>query len=353
MGRMTGELTRAGTCRRVAVLILLTAAVMLLPFPPQAAAQTLEEQCHLKLGNGIGGAVFSADGHWLAGAQGNVVKVWDVRSITRPRSPAHQETTTAALPQPQTLIGHEQEITALAFLRDAKTVASGGLEGSIRLWDVGSGRLREVLTGHHRPVTVLVSSPDSRLLASGSEDATVCVWEVATGKRLATLSGQIGEAVALAFSPTGGTLAVASADAEIRIWDPKTGEPQRTIADRLLTTFALAYSADGKTLFAGGVDQKITLLDAGTGQVRKALTGQPELVACLALQPGGRLLISAGFKAERAAAPTQLFVWDRESGQVKQRLARPHGMNSVNFSADGRLLFGSNMDRTVTVWSVQ
>jgi hypothetical protein len=67
-----------------------------------------------------------------------------------------------------------------AFTPDARMVASGGLDGVVRLWEVSTGNERLQLTGHQGHVYAVAFSPDGRLIASAGADGTVLVWD-ATG----------------------------------------------------------------------------------------------------------------------------------------------------------------------------
>ena len=55
----------------------------------------------------------------------------------------------------------------------ARMLAVGGLEDSIRLWEVVSGQVRREFRGHRAKVSCLAFSGDGRLLASGSNDTTL------------------------------------------------------------------------------------------------------------------------------------------------------------------------------------
>ncbi len=83
-------------------------------------------------------------------------------------------------PQPITrLSGHTDWVESVAISADGRTLASGGYENSIRMWDaIEYLQLGSRLVGHDQDVQSLAFSPDGRLLASASEDGKVILWEV-------------------------------------------------------------------------------------------------------------------------------------------------------------------------------
>ncbi len=102
-----------------------------------------------------------------------------------------------------TLRGHERSVQALARLDD-RTIASGGMDQTVRLWDLVTKETVKTLEGHAREVTGLAAL-SSNLLASASTDRTIKVWELRTSKVIASFRGDTGFS-SLAAMPDGRTL---------------------------------------------------------------------------------------------------------------------------------------------------
>ncbi|RMZ90383.1 hypothetical protein DV736_g2368, partial [Chaetothyriales sp. CBS 134916] len=77
----------------------------------------------------------------------------------------------------QTLAGHSNSVTAVAFSPDSKQIASGSYDKTIKLWDTTTGNLQKTLAGHSDWVRAVAFSPDGKQIVSGSDDKTIKLWD--------------------------------------------------------------------------------------------------------------------------------------------------------------------------------
>ena len=115
----------------------------------------------------VHGLAYSPDGNTIAAASGASVYLWDA-GATRLRYRLTEDTHD----------GHDYDVRSVTFSPDSTTLASGGgfFDRTVRLWDVKTGSLKNILKGHSNAVVSLAYSPDGTTLASGSHDGTVLLW---------------------------------------------------------------------------------------------------------------------------------------------------------------------------------
>src|SRR5262249_32278552 len=194
--------------------------------------------------------------------------------------------------------GHSGPVRSTAFSPDGRTLASGGDDGRVCLWDLtnqpgGAFAPPRLLTRHDRPVVAVAFSPDGRLLASSSIDGTIRLSDVATGPVMPDLStSPTLVPTQLAFSPDGETLAAGGANGGVNLWDAKTGKPKDPVRWHVGAGHAVAVSPDGRWLGSARLAEAVQLIDLASGKRVPTFRGGI-LVSRLAFSPDSRTLAAA------------------------------------------------------------
>ena len=206
--------------------------------------------------------------------------------------------------------GHSTGVRSLAFSPDGARIASGDLEGAIKLWDAASGKLLRTLEGHSKEVTSLAFSPDGARIASGSLDHTVRLWNAASGQLLLTVDGHSESVTAVAFSPDGSRLASSSLDHSIKLWEAASGKLLRSLDGHSSGVNSVAFSPDGARIASGSRDDTIKLWDAASGRLLRTFQGLSNSVFAVAFSPDSSRIASTG-KGENT-----ILLWDAASGKL-------------------------------------
>src|SRR5262249_23143586 len=73
---------------------------------------------------------------------------------------------------------------------DRRPHAARAEDGTVRLWETGSGRLLATLQSHASAIRGVALSADGQLVASGGVDGTLRLWEAKSGASLHTLRAE-------------------------------------------------------------------------------------------------------------------------------------------------------------------
>jgi WD40 repeat protein len=252
---------------------------------------------------------------------------------------------------------------AVAFSLNGQTVATGGADGNVRLWDAATQQeIGPPMSSDAKPVAAVSFSPDGTLVAAGSADGNVQLWDTATQQEAGTaLVAGAAQVAALTFSPDGKLLATGGQDGAVRLWDVATQSqagPTMATGDAVS---ALAFGPGGTTLASAESDGATELWNVTTQtQTGAALTVQGSAgVSALAFSPAADALATgngngsiqlwnpAGF--HQPSAP--LALGSVGVGSVGAGAAAG-GHTPAAFSADGGLLATSSGHGTVRVWNV-
>ncbi|HZH91591.1 MAG TPA: caspase family protein [Pyrinomonadaceae bacterium] len=281
----------------------------------------------------VDGLAFSPDAKLLAsGSKDNTVRLWDTERVLELRK----------------LAGHAAWVKAVAFSADGRRLASGSVDGVVKLWDTATGRELKSMSGGGS-INTLAFSPDAQLIATGNAENSVIVWNAQTGLAERTLAGHAGAVLTLAFSPDGRLLATGARDNSVRIWEAGSGRELHTLKGHAGAVKSLSFSADGKRLASGSFDKTIKVWDASKGRETRTFAGHTDAVVAVSFTDSGRNLVSAG------AGALALMRWEAESGKQLSATSDAESLETLEaavFSADGKSVASSNGDKTIVLRDV-
>lgn len=291
-------------------------------------------------------------------------------------------------------------INQIEFSHDNSTLAVATTIG-LWLYDGQSGKELALLMPHIS-VNAIAFSPDGKTLASGGDDKLVSLWNMPEGTHKQTLSGHTDKILKMKFSADGKTLASTSTN-EINLRNMTSSthkqsfhrfnlnrdthitlngeqvvftdvdsigntveieylgnEKQNKIFDaNLPTIWAMTFSPDGKILAYeiteseetkdyGNKDNSIILRNVDTGELVQEINNTSRYdVECMTFSADGKTLITAN------VIEGTLSLWDVETGQEKKTIScDPHRPRYVSISPDGKSLVSWSDEASFYLWDI-
>jgi WD40 repeat protein/serine/threonine protein kinase len=322
------------------------------------------------------GVSFSPDGKLLAvGATDAVVYILDAATGKEIRR----------------LIGHTDWIVirGVSFSPDGKQLYTAGLDASIHIWNPETGDELNVLDRHRLDVFSISVSPDNKSLVSVSDqEGSLLVWDLATGKVRDTLRVGQGVITSLAFAPENKTLglvgyngliqlrrlsddsirplpgaagifsplAFLSADRFAAITDQGSvvigsvsGSELTELTGSTIRPLTIAASRDGKLVAVGGEGGGVVIWDTATGKITATFSTASTVVTRLAFSYNSERLATVG-----PSNQPEIEIWDLKSGKQSQVLSGPTGqISGLDFQPGGTLIAATSIDGTLRLWDAE
>lgn len=317
----------------LAILLAISAlAATTMPGMEDSIAKGLHERALLHTSR-IDGVAFSPDSRLVAtGSSDGAMKVYDLAT--------HRE-------RP---IGDRgsKGCTWVAFSPVDRTVASGSFDGRVTIANLSDGRsvcrFEAISAGYSLRCGLF--APDGRSLATGGDDRIVRIWDTRTGLPLLAATGHTDTVRGLAFTPDGNSVLSVAADGLAILRDARTGQIRERYDPNTGPLWSVAISGDGRWAALGGRDG-ITLRNLADG--RSIAHRSPEgPITSLGFLPTGTMMASGGFKR-----PVTLWSW--QGGMLRQWRTLDGDVRQVKalaVSPDGKVLAAGGGDGVLNVWSL-
>ena len=274
--------------------------------------------------------IFNHDGKQLiSSSEVGTIKLWDIDTGREIR----------------TFLGHTHSANSISLSSDGKQIISGSADKTVKLWDIDIGLEIKTFSAHTGSVNSVCFSPDGKFIISGSDDKTVKLWDIDTGLETKAFSGHTHAVNSISINPNGKHI-ISCFAGTIKLWDIDTGQEIKTFSNHASLVISVGFSPDGKQIISGSADKTVKLWDIDTDQEIKTFSGHTSSVWAVNFSPNGKQLINGSYDRT-------ITLWDIDIGSKVNAFSGHTGLvRSVSFSPNGKQIISGSWDGTTKLWNI-
>jgi WD40 repeat protein len=276
----------------------------------------------------------SPDGKWLvSGGKDRLLKVWN----------------RATGAEAKTLLGHSDEITAVAFTHDNQRIVSAEV-GKLKLWEWPSGKELASVETDKTPMKVALlqtSTDGQRIIAwlgheNGEETATLLqTYDARTLKAGPQLLDKDRQYNCVAMPPTCNLVALGGSDGNVRLWQLTDNKPLTDpIPAHAKGLGDVAFTPDAKTLITGDEDGEIKIWNLDQREVLRTFKAHTGYLFGICPNPKGKTFATF-------AKDGTVKLWNLADGKEVRKWELAVHVRNLFFTPEGTRLFTANADGTI------
>jgi formylglycine-generating enzyme required for sulfatase activity/WD40 repeat protein len=247
------------------------------------------------------------------------------------------------------LRGHRGSAFMVAVTPDGGRVLTTGIDGTLRTWDLATGKERSRIQAHKDWAVGVAVSPDGKRAVTSGNDKTVRLWDLETGKELRRFEGHTNFVWSVMFSSDGQRVLSGSHDKTVRLWDAETGKEVRRFEGGDKQIWGACLSPDGTRVLSADVGGGVHLWDVETGRELRAMQGHTGAITA-AFSPDGQRALSGGTQGKEGL----LLLWDLKTGKQLRRFEGHKKIVRITaVSPDGQRAATTSYDKTVRLWDLE
>ncbi|XP_059429994.1 protein pleiotropic regulatory locus 1-like [Corylus avellana] len=289
--------------------------------------------------------------------------------------------------------GHLGWVRSIAFDPSNTWFCTGSADRTIKIWDVGSGRLKLTLTGHIEQIRGLAVSSKHTYMFSAGDDKQVKCWDLEQNKVIRSYHGHLSGVYCLALHPTIDILLTGGRDSVCRVWDIRSKAQIFALSGHDNTVCSVFTRPTDPQVVTGSHDSTIKFWDLRFGKTMLTLTHHKKSVRAMAVHPKEhcfasasadnikkfnlpkgefchnmlsqqKTIINAMAVNEEGVLATggdngSLWFWDWKSGhnyQQAQTIVQPGSLDSeagiyaISYDLTGSRLITCEADKTIKMW---